>query len=720
MNLRKLTLFIACIAIILGVILSCDNSVIPLNELKEDTSSSNSGGGSGGGTSVTTYTVTYDGNGGTWSDGSTTNAVTVYSGSAYNAAENETLSNGVLTFMGWSTDGSTSVTYAAGTKITLSSNLTLYAVWSMGYFQDIINTSTDGSDYSLKAAIADLHTAGGTKLVKAASATTSPDKTWYGGLVQMWLDSDTIYYHSDYTIYLKGSCVGLFDGLSSLTEIDMSGFDTANVTNMSSMFNGCTNLATFDATCLTTTGVTTMANMFAGCSSLTTLDITAISTASATSIAGMFSGCSSLTTLDVSGFITTHILYMNSIFEGCSGITSIDLSGFNTSSVLNMAGMFSGCTGFTSLDVSNLDTSSVVNMSSMFAGCSGLTDLDLSTFDTTKVVNMSSMFSGCTTLATVYITSNYVSSSAYFDTSSVTSSTDMFAGCSAITGDLGTAYDGSYVDKTYAHLDGGSGDEGYFSSKLSTYTITYDGNSNTSGYVSNGYANERNSYSLTVADQGTLLRTDFAFLGWGTTSSDTTETYTAGSSSLSNISSDLILYAVWEAHHIFDGSNNYLPVDSQDNYYKLFETTQNFTVSFTIVSIDSSNDNQDTIVSCMDESGSPWPGFVLRLKNQSSYRKLQVIVNGGTENQEFRGETDEKYPLDNTDVSTLSNVPVIIQRVGNTITCTVNNNTVTYARDYDFQNFDAKLVFGSSLNKNGAGQRYCKCTLSKIRISIDS
>ena len=38
------------------------------------------------------------------------------------------------------------------------------------------------------------------------------------------------------------SCENMFDGLTSIKEIDLSNLDTSKVINMSSMFNECTNL----------------------------------------------------------------------------------------------------------------------------------------------------------------------------------------------------------------------------------------------------------------------------------------------------------------------------------------------------------------------------------------------------------------------------------------------------------------------------------------------
>lgn len=161
----------------------------------------------------------------------------------------------------------------------------------------------------------------------------------------------------------------LFEGYSSLQKINFNGaFHTENTTRMDSMFNGC--------------------------SSLTELDVTNFDTSSVTNMAYMFSGCSGLTELDISNFDTSSVTSMNVIFGGCSGLTELDLSNFDTSSVISMDFMFSGCSGLTELDVTNFDTSSVTSMIGTFNGCSGLTELDLSNFDTSSVIIMGSMFSG--------------------------------------------------------------------------------------------------------------------------------------------------------------------------------------------------------------------------------------------------------------------------------------------------------------------------------------
>ena len=96
-----------------------------------------------------------------------------------------------------------------------------------------------------------------------------------------------------------------------------------------------------------------MNSMFRGCSSLTSLDVSGFDTANVTQMQNMFNGCSSLTSLDVSGFDTTNVTSMDYMFHNCSSLTSLDLSGFDTSEVTSMSTMFHGCKNLTILKAPN-------------------------------------------------------------------------------------------------------------------------------------------------------------------------------------------------------------------------------------------------------------------------------------------------------------------------------------------------------------------------------
>ena len=214
---------------------------------------------------------------------------------------------------------------------------------------------------------------------------------------------------------------------SQAMTLDLSSFDTSKVTNMGSMFQR---------------------------SQATALDLSNFNTSKVTNMGEMFYQ-SQATTIDVSNFNTSNVTDMSYMFEDTKA-TIIDVSGFNTSNVIKMNEMFRSSAS-TILNVSNFDTSNVTDMNHMF-NFTEATTIDVSNFDTSKVTNMMYMFQGSSNLKTIYGSSKFV-------TTAVTSSTGMFSGCTKLIGGAGTKYDSTKTDKTYARIDGGTSNPGYFTAK---------------------------------------------------------------------------------------------------------------------------------------------------------------------------------------------------------------------------------------------------------------
>ena len=223
---------------------------------------------------------------------------------------------------------------------------------------------------------------------------------------------------------------------SKAITLNLSSFNTSNVTDMSGMFYG---------------------------SQATTLNLSNFDTSNVTDMSSMFGG-SQATTLDVSNFDTSKVIYMLAMFSSVRVATIKGLENFDTSKVKNMSNMFSGSQA-TTLDVSNFDTSNVTYMDYMFFASSKVTTLDLSSFDTSKVKNMSNMFASSSNLKAIYVSDR-------FNTDAVNNSASMFKDCTFLVGGSGTVYDSSKIDKTYARIDGGTSNPGYFtdvSQKPSTF-----------------------------------------------------------------------------------------------------------------------------------------------------------------------------------------------------------------------------------------------------------
>ena len=244
---------------------------------------------------------------------------------------------------------------------------------------------------------------------------------------------------------------------SQATTLDLSHFDTSNVTNMQCML--CDSQATtIDVSHFDTSNVTNMNSMFWNSKAIT-IDVSHFDTSKVTNMNVMF-GNSQATTIDVSHFDTSNVTNMQGMFQH-SQATIIDVSNFDTSNVTNMQCMFCDSKAAT-LDLSNFDTSNVTNMQGMFWK-SQATTLDVSHFDTSNVTNMEVMFAYMTNLKTIYASSKFV-------TTSVTSSTSMFEKSTNLVGGAGTKYNKSYLDKTYARIDGGTSNPGYFTEKPSTFS----------------------------------------------------------------------------------------------------------------------------------------------------------------------------------------------------------------------------------------------------------
>ena len=238
---------------------------------------------------------------------------------------------------------------------------------------------------------------------------------------------------------------------SKVTSLDLSNFDTSKVTNMEGMFYD-SQATTLDLSNFNTSKVTNMAFIFQD-TKTNTLDVSSFNTSNVTNMNYMFSS-TQVSTLDISNFDTSKVTSMEGMFWNSKATTIKGLNKLNTSNVTTMKVMFKAA-ALTTLDVSNFDTSNVTDMEGMFNPCTGLTTLDLSSFDTSKVANMSYMFNGSSNLKTIYISDKFV-------TTSVTTSTGMFGNMSKLVGGAGTKYNSSYIDKTYARIDGGTSNPGYF------------------------------------------------------------------------------------------------------------------------------------------------------------------------------------------------------------------------------------------------------------------
>ena len=178
-----------------------------------------------------------------------------------------------------------------------------------------------------------------------------------------------------------------------------------------------------------------------------------------TTTCGWFNNMKKLETITGMEYLnTSQVTKMSYMFYFCTSLTSLDLSNFNTANVTDMSRMFYQCR-MTSLDLSNFNTANVTSMDYMFNYCLNLISLDVSGFNTAKVTDMEGMFNRCSSLTTIYGGDGWI-------TSAVENSRMMFYYCTSLVGGQGTTYDVNHIDASYAHIDGGPSNPGYFTEKV--------------------------------------------------------------------------------------------------------------------------------------------------------------------------------------------------------------------------------------------------------------
>lgn len=193
-------------------------------------------------------------------------------------------------------------------------------------------------------------------------------------------------------------------------------------------------------------------SMFQG-SAASSIDLSSFNTSNITDMHAMFE-FSSQKELNLSSFNTSNVITMLGLFR-FSEVNLLNLNSFNTSSVTVMDGMFAN-SKITTLDLSNFDTSNVTSTHTMFDS-SNAVELDLSSFDTSKVTNMQFMFGNSSNLRKIYVSDKFILN----DTDGRLGA-NMFKACKNIIGGNGTSYDSTHTNGEYARIDGGTSSPGYF------------------------------------------------------------------------------------------------------------------------------------------------------------------------------------------------------------------------------------------------------------------
>lgn len=239
-----------------------------------------------------------------------------------------------------------------------------------------------------------------------------------------------------------------FKAMFNVKQLDVSNWDTSNCISMGYMFDSCISLTELKVDNWDVSKNTTTMNMFYHIEGVKTLNLSKWDMSSCenttfmfsndynlTSIGNtsnwdvskvkeahhMFAECQRLQTLETSNWTFTNLVNGGAMFYNCKALSKVDVSNFDLENCTDIGHMFEFCESLTSLDVSKWNTSNIVYMGYTFKSCYKLDKLDVSNFDTANTTNMRALFAYCYALQSIDVSG--------FNTSKVEDMATMFYYC---------------------------------------------------------------------------------------------------------------------------------------------------------------------------------------------------------------------------------------------------------------------------------------------------
>lgn len=185
----------------------------------------------------------------------------------------------------------------------------------------------------------------------------------------------------------------MFHRCKALTSVDVSTFDTSNVTSMSHMFSAIPTepmaLTSIEfGEQFVTNKVTDLSYMMYYNNNLTALNIDDWDVSNVTTMSNMFKSCEKLTTFGpnaLANWNTGNVVYMDQAFRWLKKLTAFNLEHWDVSKVKTFYACFCNGAWTTVLDLDAWDTSSCEDVSFMFHSFKSLTTLKVNGWDVRNV-----------------------------------------------------------------------------------------------------------------------------------------------------------------------------------------------------------------------------------------------------------------------------------------------------------------------------------------------
>lgn len=188
----------------------------------------------------------------------------------------------------------------------------------------------------------------------------------------------------DFDLTAATTTAGMFT-TNRVLNFDISKWETSSaLTNCSTMFSSCCNVKTLDLSGFNTTNVTTFSGMFNGCENLESINLSSFTISDkTTSLSNMFIYCRHLKNIIRNkNWNTSNVTTFEAMFQECYSLKELDISDFNFSKATTIKNMFNLCGRLKKLKAT-IDLTKITakaNVQGFLQNCYQLQDLSELTF----------------------------------------------------------------------------------------------------------------------------------------------------------------------------------------------------------------------------------------------------------------------------------------------------------------------------------------------------
>lgn len=240
------------------------------------------------------------------------------------------------------------------------------------------------------------------------------------------------------------------------------------------------------------------------------------------------------------------------------------------------------------------------------------------------------------------------------------------------------------------------------------YTVQFNANGGTGSMETQEFESE----VVQQLNASTFTKEGYSFAFWNTEADGSGKSY-EDEEEVKNLATSngavVELYAIYETYNyeheediVFDGTNF---INTNIYLFSKKNVNKDFEISFEIKE-NNSTKSYATIISSMDETGNPYPGFLFRINTTGKQYEMGANITKS-------GEKVSTFSLDSV-------TKVAVKRVSGVLYVKINDEEEQQFIDFSTlkKAFYSPLSIGASLDGKIKPQRYFKGTLSNIRVTL--